>query len=157
MDAIRQYLLSVTAAALLCAIVKAIIGKRETTGIISNVIVGLIMAVTILSGWRNLDIINNFDLDSLMDSDAYTAIESGQNMAAETLSASIKQQTESYILEKAKTLDLQIRVEVKMSNDQIPVPCYVTLTGSASPYAKKQMTNMIVNDLGITEENQKWT
>ena len=92
-----------------------------------------------------------------MDSDAYIAIESGQNMAAESLTASIKAQTESYILEKAKTLDMQIRVEVKMSNDQIPVPCSVTLTGSASPYAKKQMTNMIVNDLGITEENQKWT
>ena len=157
MDRIRQYLLCVTAAALLCAVVKALIGTKGTSGTIINVMTGLFMAVTVVSGWKNLGDGGVLQFTDDFSLDAQRAIQIGQEMADESMEVIIKEQATAYILDKADGFGLDITVEVEMSDSSPPVPCSVKIDGEVSPYAKAQLTDIITNDLGIGAENQTWT
>ena len=66
----------------------------------------------------------------------------------------ISEQTEAYILDKAADLHANLHVEVTVGEDNLPTA--VTLSGEASPYARRQIQAIIANDLGISKENQKW-
>ena len=57
-------------------------------------------------------------------------------------------------MDKAADLHANLRVEVAVGEDNLPVA--VTISGEASPYARRQIQAMIANDLGISKENQKW-
>ena len=77
-------------------------------------------------------------------------------MAEDAYRSGIKQRTESYILEKARSLGTEVTVEVTLSTEEMPVPIGVTLTGSISPYAKEQLAQMMEQELGINRKEQIW-
>ena len=78
-------------------------------------------------------------------------------MADDALRQIIKTETEAYILDKAAQFDLQLDVQVALTDDVMPVPESVQLTGSVSPYVKSRLQILISNDLGIPKEQQLWT
>ena len=59
-------------------------------------------------------------------------------------------------MEKSSGLNLDLVVEVELSDDEIPVPVAVSLTGNVSPYNKLILSNTISNDLNIPKEKQIW-
>lgn len=154
---IRQYLLSVTAAALLCAIINGIVGKKGTYSTAIKLVTGLFMAVTVIAPWLQLEITDFTNYSESLLTEAEDIAASGELMAHKELAAIIKSQTETYILDKATALNLEVTVEVTMSNSDPPIPCAVSLQGAASPYAKQMLSQYIANDLGIPEESQLWT
>lgn len=156
MEDIRQYLLSVTAAALLCAILNGLIGKKGAYGTAIKLVTGLFLALTVICPWMKLEIIDisSYSDDLLSEADSIAA--SGELMADNALAAIIKSQTETYILDKATALNLEVTAEVTMSNTDPPTPCAVTVRGIASPYAKQMLSQYIANELGIPEESQLW-
>lgn len=156
MEAVRQYLLSVTAAAIVCSIINRVIGKTGTYAAIVKLITGLFLVFTVISPFAKLQIT---DLPAYMDSltvDADLVVMDGQQTARDAVREIIKAEAEAYILDKAATLDLTVEAEVIVSDTDIPQPCAVTLRGSASPYAKQRLQQLIANDLGIPEEKQTW-
>ena len=86
--------------------------------------------------------------------DAEDAAAMGENLARDSMADIIKEETEAYILDKAADLHANLRVEVAVGEDNLPAA--VTISGEASPYARRQIQAMIANDLGISKENQKW-
>lgn len=78
----------------------------------------------------------------------------GVEMAEEAITDIIKQETEAYILAKAKEWNAPIRVDVTV---QDRIPTYVTLTGTCSPGMEQRIRQFLTQDLGIPKENQKWT
>ena len=156
MEWVRSYLLSMTAAAVITAILLQITGSKSATGKIIKIITGIFMSVTLLSPlirFRLQDIdkyIRDFQLSSEY------AVQQGTEMAWEELSGIIKSQTESYILDEASKMGMEMRVEVKLSDSNPPQPCFVTLEGAASPYQKKHLSQHINDYLGISQENQQW-
>ena len=84
------------------------------------------------------------------------AVSNGKGAAYEAMAASIKAQTEAYILDKAESFGASLTVEVSVEGPDLPVPCGVRIAGSISPYGKKQLSDMIVKDLGIPAEEQIW-
>ena len=86
--------------------------------------------------------------------DAEDAAAMGENLARDSMADIIKEETEAYILDKAADLHANLRVEVTVGEDNLPAA--VTISGEASPYARRQIQAMIANDLGISKENQKW-
>lgn len=86
--------------------------------------------------------------------DAEDAAAMGENLARDSMADIIKEETEAYILDKAADLHANLRVEVTIGEDNLPAA--VTISGEASPYARRQIQAMIANDLGISKENQKW-
>lgn len=156
MEAVRQYLLSITAAAIICSIVNRIIGKNGTYGAIVKLISGLFLVITVISPFTNLQITDLTAYMAGLSVDADSAVLDGQQTAKDAVSEIIKAEAEAYILDKAASLELCVEAEVMVSDTDIPQPCAVTLKGSASPYARQRLQQLIANDLGIPEENQAW-
>ena len=142
MEALRQYVISVVAAAMLCGIVVRLFpnGSGKQMG---KLICGLFLAYTVLSPISRVDFskLPDFSLRCMDD-------------AEDSMADIIKEETEAYILDKAADLHANLRVEVAVGEDNLPAA--VTISGEASPYARRQIQAMIANDLGISKENQKW-
>ncbi len=156
MAEVKAYLLSITAAAVVCTILRHIAGEKGTTEKIIRIITGVFMAVTLVSPLLNFnlkDIERYFSDFQAMSADA---AETGTQMANAEMTDIIKLQTEAYILDKARQLGLEIDVEVKLSESNPPVPCHVVLTGTVSPYQKRYISQHISDKLGISQENQQW-
>lgn len=157
MDGIRQYLLSVTAAAILCAIVKALTDKKGAPTTLIKLISGIFLAITVFAPLTNIDLSNLTDYMKSFTVDADTAAAVGTDYAREETAAIIKAQTEAYILDKASSLGADLQVSVTLSDDTLPVPCAVVITGGIAPYAKERLTRYITDDLNIPEAQQTWT
>lgn len=153
---LKQYLLSVTAAAIVCAIVKSIIDKKSPQSQIIQLLAGIFLTIAVVAPWLKLDLsaMTGYVTQFTAESDA--AVATGTAYARNETAAIIKSQTEAYILDKAQTLGLEIQVNVSLSEDPLPVPTAVVLTGTASPYAKQRLTQYISENLGIGEEHQQW-
>ena len=156
MDSLRAYLLSITAAAVIAAILIQITGTKSSTGKMIKIITGVFVSVTLLSPLIQFQI---QDLEQYFEdfriSSEY-ASQQGSQMASEELAGIIKEQTETYILDEATKMGMEMRVEVKLSDANPPQPCYVILQGSVSPYQKKHLSQHINDYLGISQENQQW-
>ena len=139
MEALRQYVISVVAAAMLCGIVVRLFpnGSGKQVG---KLICGLFLAYTVLSPISRVDFSKLPDFSLRCMDDAEDAAAMGEK--------------EAYILDKAADLHANLRVEVAVGEDNLPAA--VTISGEASPYARRQIQAMIANDLGISKENQKW-
>ena len=153
MEALRQYVISVVAAAMLCGIVVRLFpsGSGKQVG---KLICGLFLAYTVLSPISRVDFSNLPDFSLRCMDDAEDAAAMGENLARDSMADIIKEETEAYILDKAADFHANLHVEVTVGEDNLPAA--VTVSGEASPYARRQIQAIIANDLGIAKENQKW-
>lgn len=155
MDMMREYLLSVTAAAMLCGILRQLMGEKGTTAALIRLLSGIFLSVTVISPLMQLNLGElPFDPEAFL-SDAREAAEDGADYARSAMARHIKEKTEAYILDKAASLDAQITVEICVEGDP-PVPVACTLRGRSSAYAKRQLSNLLRQELGIREEDQHW-
>ena len=70
---------------------------------------------------------------------------------------SIKQALEAYILDEVRRLECQLTVEVILSEEELPIPQQVRLTGDISPYNRQKLSNFLSEQLGVAREEQIWT
>lgn len=157
MEALRQYILQIVAAGLLCGIVIHFVGEKGTAAALIRMITGVFMLLTLVSPLADIhlnDLSYYFDQVSL---ETDHAVGLGQSAALEELSAIIKTKTEAYILDKAETYGAKLTVKVELDGSSPPVPCGVQIGGSISPYGKKQLQTYISESLGIPLEAQTWT
>lgn len=154
MDEIRQYLLSLIAAAVMCGVVHGIFGNKGTYGSLLRLLTGIVMLITLLAPISRIRIPDIASLPESFAEDARRYTEAGTEAADQAKAAIIKSQTEAYILDKAASMEVDICVEVVMSEDSEPVA--VMLQGSVSPYEKQLLESQIEAQLGIARENQQW-
>ncbi len=151
-----SYVLSVTAAATILGIVSSLVDGKSTAGAFIKLIGGLYLSVVIIQP------LARFDFDALTDwtlrfsaeGDAVAA--DGRLLARDALATRIMSETEAYILDKACSYRADVRADVTLSGDDIPVPVAVTICGSFSPIAKAQLQRTIETELDIPKEDQKW-
>ena len=157
MDGIREYLIGVIAAAVLCGLVTTILDPKGMVGTAVKLMAGLLMLLAVIRPWVSIS------LDTLLDwTDGITVngsnfVSDGEMMAQSAYRQSIIQRTEAYILDEAKALDCDVTVEVVLSDDDMPVPKLVKLAGEVSPYARQTLSNFLTERLGIKREDQIWT
>ena len=156
MGAISKYLLSVIATAIICSVIISFADKKSGSGTMIRMLCGLFLSITMIYPLVDLkakDIASYFNTIEIASDDVVT---DGKIAANEAVSALIKEQTESYILDKASSLGLSLTVSVCVEGDDIPSPVSVTLQGNASAYLKQKLSNLIQEDLAIPKERQKW-
>lgn len=156
MEGLRQYVVSVTTAAIICGMLTATLNKGAVQSLV-KLLCGFFLAFTFLSpiGRLNLKILpEDFGLDYEEASDA---AQEGERFARNSVAQIIKEQTEAYILDKAAELGLSLEAEVFVSGDEIPIPESVRLAGHASELERGRMEIILEKDLGIAKENQIWT
>ena len=153
----RDYILSIVIAGIVCGITNSLLNEKTANGKILKMLTGILMCITVFAPLARISFshIGNYFDDLSLEADKYITI--GTSDAENDISAIIKSQTEAYILDKAKSMGLDITVEVELDDHNNSVPCGVTINGPVSPYVKEVMTDYIENQLGITTENQRWT
>ena len=129
MDAIRKYLISLCAAALLCALVRALVpGGRMKK--LCSLLCGIFLmtaALSGISGWQLSDFAQELSKMQVAAEQARTGVEIRNR---EALCAIIKSKTEAYIWDKAQELDLSVSIEVTVeSGSGYPYPSGVQITG----------------------------
>lgn len=153
MEGIREYLLSVTAAALICGIVSSLVGKNGSTSNLLKLLCGLFLCATVIKPAVDVKLDDIYSFTDQLSVSSELAVQAGEQMAAEEMKRFIKVKTETYILDKAKTLGAEVEVEIKLDD---VVPAGVTVTGDISPFAKSSLAASITQDLGISPEEQIW-
>lgn len=156
-DTLRGYLFGVLSAALLCALVTRLMGEKGTLATLTKLIAGLFLAFTVVRPLAEIDLSGLTDWTLQYEDEAARAVAAGESQTRNALAGLITERTQAYILDKAQALNTVLEVEVKLSDDDIPVPVKVRLSGKVSPYAKGRLQSIITEDLGIEKENQIWT
>ncbi len=157
MDTIRDYLLAIVAAAIICGIVTKFLGEKGAQGTLAKMICGLFLTFTLVRPIADFQIGDITDITDWYSGEADRAVSAGTSMTKNALRQCIKARAEAYILDKAEQMRAELTVQIELSEDDIPVPKSIQLTGNVSPYTKNRLQTIIKEDLGIDKEHQKWT
>lgn len=151
----REYFLSVICAAILCAIVSGLTEKKGTSASVLRLISGVFLSFTVIRPITTVKLEDMSFFTSQITQEAAYVSNMGQEHTQSAMAAIIKQEIESYILDKAATLDGNISAQVSLDEEMLPKS--VILSGQLSSYGKNQLTQIIETDLGIAKENQIWS
>ena len=157
MEAVRGYLLRLTAGAFLSAGLLALIPKG-TPKKAAAVLCGLVMLLLALTPLAQLDddalseAISRLELEK---EEARTGIEiRNQELVARIISGRVQ----AYILDKAAALGLNVTVELEMeTRADTPYPKAVTIRGEAAPAQKQQLQQYLEQTFAIPVQRQVWT
>lgn len=156
MEALRSYLLSVTAAAVLCGLADRFLGKKGGA-VAARFLTGIFLVLTVLRPLGQMDSRFWEDIHVDISGEAEDAVAQGKNQTQKAMAQIIKQEAGTYILKKAKELNADIQVTVEVSDEPLPTPVSVRITGTIAPYAKLQLQTILEQQLSISKENQQWT
>ena len=157
MGAIKEYILSISIAAIVCSVIKRLVGDKSTNGKLIKMITGVFMTITVLApilSFKMADL-QNYLHDFEISSDAIT--DDAILMAQSQRDDIIIQQTEAYILGEAEKMHADIQAKVFLSDSSPPYPIKIEIRGTISPSSKSKLSNIIVTSLNIAEENIEWT
>ena len=152
----RDYIVRIVAAAMICAAVGILLPPKHAAGQITKLLSGVLLLVTVISPLAGISFRNITDYFDGLSLDADSYVEEGSAAMQEQFAAIIKAESESYILDKAGQMGLQISVEVALDEDNNSIPCGVKVTGQVSAYSKKVLSDYITDTLGIAKEKQVW-
>lgn len=155
MEDLRQYILSLIGAALICCVAKNLVGASGKSKEVIHIVCGIFMAITALSPIVKIEIP---DLSSYVQPVFSTATEISHDAAEsakEDRADIIKEQTRAYILEKANSRNMDVDVEVTLDEENL-IPSSITIIGSISPYDKAVLSDYIQKTFDIPEVQQRW-
>lgn len=156
MNALASYVISVTAAGIICGIVTCLLGEKGAVSELGKMLTGIFLAVMVIQPILHIRFDNLDDYLQALSLDGNKIAESGKTMAEKQVAGIIKKQVEAYILDKAASMGVELSVEVVVEENDLPVLAAVRLCGRVSPSAKQQLVAMIEKELGIARENQIW-
>ena len=157
MENIRDYLIGIMGAAMICGVVTSLLGNKGTIGVVAKLMSGLLMILAVTGPWAGISLDGVFGWASDISVDASDVVASAGISANEAYRKGIKERIVSYVLEKAAHLECDLEVDVILSENAAAQPATITLTGNVSPYAKSVLSTMIAEELGISREEQIWT
>lgn len=157
MNELGSYIFRICAAALLCAVTQKICSRDKVISTVVQTVSGLFLVFTLLSPLGTLRPNIDIGVFDELTAEAQQAAAQGEAQSRNYLAQCIKEQTEAYILDKARGFGADVEVAVTLSADAWPSPVGVTVSGTISPYVKQQLMHCIEDDLGIRGEDQIWT
>lgn len=156
MDSLRQYVLSIIGAAMVCGVVLGI-APKGTMQVYIKLLCGLFLTVSLLYPLTELDwnaLTEEFSFFHREDAEEAAAL--GEDFSRNALSTIIKAEAEEYILDKAAALDVSVEADVRLTEEDIPVPMAVTICGEVDSASRERLEWIIQEELGISKENQLW-
>ena len=157
MSSIGQYIYSLVVSAILVSLVLAIAPDKGAPSATLSLMTGIFLIIVAIAPVVKFRIGSMQNYTANIETDASKIISHAENYTKSEIARVIKEQTESYILDKAVSFGAEIKVEVMISNDGSCIPEKVQITGPISPLGKRRLSAVIKEDLGIPEELQIWT
>ena len=155
MEAVKQYIISVISASIVCAVLKALLGKSETLKML-DILCGIFLLFTFLRPVKDVHLIDLVAGIQWDDSIVQEAVCRGEEFTKNEMADIISQEIASYIEEKADALGVDVQIEVRLSDEAIPAPVGIDLKGSVSPYVRNQLEAYISQNLGLKGEDVQW-
>lgn len=155
MGALKEWLLSVTAAAILCALAQGLIPPGPVRRV-GRLTAGLVMAAALLAPLASLRGVEPEQwLESWQPQEEVQGLEEQRD---ETMKTIIEEESGAYIVDKAAQLGAECEVRVVCSSEKegVFLPWQITVTGDLSPGQQEQMTRQIQEDLGVPPERQQY-
>ena len=126
MEAIRDYILTIISAAILCAILTSIVGKSADAPI-WKLVCGIFLCFCAARPLTQISLEPLATFPDALLEQAQSAAAMGEELYKEARLESIKQESEAYILDKAQSLQLDLFVRIHLTDSGLPDS--VTLTG----------------------------
>ena len=153
----KGYLFSLTAAALLSALVLALVPEGSVRRTV-QLGCGLLLALTALSPLLKLDYdaIAKQIAEIRLDTET---VRTGVEVQNRELQARIiSEQAAAYIWDKAQELGLSVSVDVAIEEDgAYPYPAAVQISGQFTEMQRQNLARYIEENLAIGKEQQTWT
>ena len=154
--AVREYLLRLTAGAFFFALLLALLPQgraRRTAALVCSLVI-LLLALTPAAQLDYDALAETISRLELEKEEARTGIEiQNQELVARIISGRI----ETYILDKASALGLDVTVCVEMqTRASTPYPCGVTICGEANPAQKERLQAYIEETFAVPKQRQTW-
>ena len=156
MEALSQYILSVVCAAVLAGILCALIPGTGMIQSLLRFLTGVYLIITMIQPLIRFDFTWLEELVMPEASVWSNPAEEGEKIAREEAAERIEAELTAYILDKASALGGELHVDIRFSDDPVPVPLEADLTGSISSHGKASLIQVLEHDLGIVKENQRW-
>lgn len=156
MSHVREYLLSMITASIICVIVRALTEKKGVSSTIIQFVSAIFLVITILSPWKQGSMIDFSKNIEKYSDDVQLIVNEGVSAAQTETAAIIKREMEAYIVDKAKSLGVILEAEVTLCEDTSERAESVIITTNTSPYLKQRISQYISEDLGIPEDCQLW-
>lgn len=153
----KQYFLSICAAALLCYLWQALTpdgaGKKR-----SWLIGSLILVLVILSPLIALDADDLFESFTDYEAETDDLQKEAADQTRSAMETIISERCTEYILEQAEKFEnvsLQISFTFALQNG-LPTPVGVQITGRCTAHTQQLLQQILEDDLGIPMERQVW-
>ena len=153
MEAWKGYILDILVVSITASIFLQILpdsGKKE----LLHLLCGILLTVVILMPLSVIRLNDFLDLSQYLPESSDDLLKRGTETAENVKRQYITDRCEAYILDKAKALGVKILPIVQV--DETFLPVYAEIRGDPEPQVQKQLEQMLVLDLGITKENQRW-
>ena len=155
MGEVSQYVICVISASIICAVVKGILGKGISSGIV-NVLCGMFMLFTFIGPLKDMDLLDATGLFRWNESVTVDAVRTGEELSQNAMADIISTQIASYVEKKANELGAEVSVDVMLSDDEIPAPLGMDIAGQVSPYVRGQLEDFISDNIGLGREEIRW-
>lgn len=146
------YLMRLICAAILCSLVDALAGSG-TGGGMRRLTAGIFLTLVAFSVPTELEL-PELDPERFFR-EAQAAAAQGEDLAREAQAERILLGCEAYVLSKAEDMGLEVTVTIAL--DALLRPSHVKLCGAASPLQRQELTEALVRELGVMEEDVVWT
>ena len=156
-ESIRSYLLSLVSVGFIEVVVQSVLPPGAVKRAAAAVC-GLLMILTVIKPLAELDLEKLSFSIAQIDVMETTAISNVEIDNQSIIAAIIKENTESYILDKAAEFGIE---PVRITADVVcdgghPYPSRVLICGEYTDSSKRRLSVWIANELAIEPKNQEW-
>ena len=155
MEGLRQYVLSVTAAAMICGVLSTLVNDGNTKTLI-RFIFGLFLTLAVVRPFAGAGFAQLKEMELPLEMQYGDAAVLGEEMARTALADIIKERAEAYILDKAAQMDADIQAEVTVGSGDPPLPVAASIFGNLTSDVRSQLQLFLDEELGIPKENLQW-
>ena len=153
MEGLREYLLRLLWAALVCGSVNRT-AKGSVCAPVIRLLCGVFLTVVLVQPRCGLPFEEPLRWTEDLNALGAEIVAQGNREAQAQKEAIIKARLEAYIVEKAAQAGASISADITLDDDGLPRA--VTVTGALSPAAKRQLRQVMTEALGIPEVRQQW-
>ena len=153
MESWRSYFHSILVCVFVCGLLSQLISDTRGKNAL-RLLSGVVLAITVLIPFTKISLKGYLQIPDLEFESSDLYIMEGQRTAEETLKRYIKDNCEAYILDRARSFDAEILVQISLNHAMVPFFAEIQYYGD--PKVQVELENVIATDLGITKENQKW-
>ena len=156
MSGMKGYLLSVSSASILVGLSSVLLpGSMRNKSI--NFVAAMLLLFAVVAPILKIDAGSVAKSIAMMQMDAEQMRTGVEVKNREILSELIKERCETYILDKAERMSVNVQAEITMSEEgEYPYPVFVQISGTLSVEDRTYLQKLIEQDLGIPPEQQEW-